>query len=179
MPPAPSDYLCQTCLTEKRSFEKGICYFQYSGAVKEWIHNIKYKNRVYQIEILDLYKSRIIDALEKFKFDMIVPIPITMEHAYKRGFNQSMIAAQKISRWIEKPILTALMKTHFTVSQTSLCAKERKKNVKNSFIASKKVNGKNILIVDDVFTTGSTINEAAKAIKKYSNDVYFFTMAGV
>ncbi len=179
LPSAPSSYLCQSCLTEKKSFVQGICFFQYFGAVKEWIHNIKYKKNVYQIKILDLYKSKIIDALAKFECDTVVPIPITAEHAYKRGFNQSLLIAQKISQWIEKPISTALMKTHFTVSQTSLSSKERKKNVKNSFIADKKINGKNVLIIDDVFTTGSTINEAAKAIKKYSNSVYFFTMAGV
>ncbi len=178
LPEADADYICQHCFTEKPVYDGGIAFFKYTDAVKSWIHNIKYGKMSYQIRILDIYKEQISEAIDGFNPDLLVPIPLTMEHAYLRGFNQSLIVAQRIAKWIKLPVCHALKKTKFTESQTAVDAGRRKRNVKGSFSASKRIRDKKILLIDDVFTTGSTIGEAAKTLKQYTDTVYFFTVAG-
>jgi len=178
LPDAYSNYICQTCFTGKPVFNGGIAFFKYTDTIRSWIHNIKYGKNSYQIRIMDLFKSQIVEAISQFKPDILVPIPLTIEHSYLRGFNQSLLIAKKIANWINLPVATALKKTKFTESQTTVGADKRKRNVRNSFTASKKVKDRRVMLVDDVFTTGSTINEAAKTLKKYTDTVYFFAIAG-
>lgn len=103
-------------------------------------------------------------------FDMIVPIPITDKKMRERGYNQSELIAKELRFLAGKPYINALVKTHDTEEQKALTkAADRKTNVTGTFAVSRKcpdISGKNILLIDDVCTTGSTLSEAAKTLKE-------------
>lgn len=101
------------------------------------------------------------------KLDLILFVPMTAADKRKRGYNQTELIAKELRYILEKPCLNALVKVRETRSQKSLSGMERRVNVKNAFSAKnpEKLRGKNVLIIDDVCTTGSTLAEAARAIK--------------
>ena len=121
----------------------------------------------------------IMQALRKRKltdeFDMIVSVPMTKADFRKRGYNQVELIAEELRHLIEKPYVKALIKVKETEHQKYLGENERRENVKGAFSVKKgiSVEGKRILVIDDVCTTGSTIAEAARALKEAgASEVY-------
>jgi len=101
--------------------------------------------------------------------DVIIPVPLHPSRLRQRGFNQSALLAQEMSRMLCVPVdLFSLRKIRATPPQVGLTMKERTKNVKGTFhvINGDHVKGKKVLLVDDVFTTGATISECARALRK-------------
>ncbi len=101
--------------------------------------------------------------------DLIVPVPLHIKRLRQRGFNQAGVLAGELGRKIKTPVsVCALFRKNVTQPQTSLKRGERLKNVKGAFeIAdSGKVRGRRILLIDDVFTTGTTLSECARVLKK-------------
>lgn len=116
----------------------------------------------------------------KWDIDMIVPVPLSKAHYKKRGYNQAGLLARPLAYAVEKPYRPgALERTRDTLSQVHLGAHERRKNVSNAFGAKAEiVKGKNILVIDDVTTTGSTISACAKALKSAgASTVFGMTLA--
>ena len=117
------------------------------------------------------------------KIDYIAPVPMHLRKMRRRGFNQSLLMAVALSKKTGIPIVKNLLrKNKHTKNQISLVGKERKKNLKNAFIFNfdhkDLVINKNILIIDDVFTTGTTINECAKILKdQKAKKVFALTIA--
>jgi ComF family protein len=101
-------------------------------------------------------------------YEIIVPVPASKKRLYERGYNQAAILAQTLSIIVNRPYESrALMKIRETRSQVNLTIPERRKNIYGAFIANtNKVTGRDILIVDDVTTTGATLNACAEALKK-------------
>ncbi|MGN0655913.1 MAG: ComF family protein [Ruminiclostridium sp.] len=101
------------------------------------------------------------------KLDLILFVPMTAADKRKRGYNQTELIAKELRYILDKPCLNALIKTRETRSQKSLSENERRENVKNAFSVKspEKLKSKNVLVIDDVCTTGSTLAEAARAIK--------------
>lgn len=100
---------------------------------------------------------------------VFIPMPLHKNKKRKRGFNQSEIIAKELSLALNIPLKTnILVKTENTQSQTNLTREERAKNIKNAFQTKNpsEIEGKIIFLVDDVFTTGATMEEAAKTLKK-------------
>lgn len=114
-------------------------------------------------------------------FDIIVPMPVTEKRLKDRGFNQTFIISEEISRITQKPIeYGTLRKTRETLDQLSLSREERRKNIRGAFSCTGKngVKGKRMLLVDDLFTTGSTAREACKALLSLGpKEVLFFALA--
>jgi len=100
-------------------------------------------------------------------YDAVIPVPL---HPYKlkqRGFNQSAVIAESLSAHIQAECVTTLLKRKKnTVSQTTLSREERQENVKNAFMTERDVTGETFLLVDDVITTGATLNSCAETLKK-------------
>ena len=116
-------------------------------------------------------------------YSLIIPVPLHIKRLRERGFNQSLLLAHAIERKRQIPLNFSLLKRHkFTLTQTGLNKIERKKNIKGAFEVSdkKKIAGKNIILIDDVYTTGATINECAKTlIKAGAQKVTVLTLARV
>lgn len=97
--------------------------------------------------------------------DMVVPVPMHPKRLRERGFNQSETLAVAVAERLGLPCENALIRTRNTVQQAVLSGKARKKNLKNAFCAENSVEGKWVLLVDDVYTTGTTAHECAAALR--------------
>jgi ComF family protein len=176
-------HACNTCETQKTHFEKGASLFYYEGAIVEMMHQWKYGKREgigRHFGSMLAAKRDILDA------DFLIPIPMTTKRLRERGFNQSQqiakILGQNLNRFTELGVLRRNKSWKGAESQTGLSRANRLKNVRGAFIISKKkrVYGKNLLLIDDVYTTGATIREAARILKKEgAKSVNFLTMARV
>ncbi|MBI5556992.1 MAG: ComF family protein [Deltaproteobacteria bacterium] len=101
--------------------------------------------------------------------DRIIPVPLHMNRLRQRGFNQSLLLARAFfPDQRNKIIKTALRRQRDTIAQTGLTGLSRRKNLRDAFVVEKKddVSGKKILLIDDVFTTGTTVNECARVLKQ-------------
>ncbi len=123
--------------------------------------------------------SRILEEDARLKAcDSIVPVPLSRTRLRERGYNQAELIANHIAKITEKNLLNVLKRIKHTQAQANLSRKERIENVREAFVADNKVNGLRIIVIDDVFTTGSTLNECAKALyKKGAKEVYGLTFA--
>ena len=154
--------------------------FETDKTLQQIIHALKYKSQFK----LGVYLGKILSEgikLRDWQIDLIVPVPIHHLKKAERGYNQSDYIVKGLSKALNIPYSTKLIKrTKFTDSQTKLKMKERALNVANAFkVKSKeKVSGKNILIVDDVCTTGATLLECGKVlISSGAGLVYACTIA--
>jgi ComF family protein len=103
-----------------------------------------------------------------WRMDLVVPVPLHLKRLGQRGFNQSAVMAGALGRRLDLPVrFDMLVRNQWTEPQTRLSRKERLENVKGAFEVSDRSSGKghHILIVDDVFTTGTTLSECAKTLK--------------
>ena len=145
-----------------------LLYFTQSGLAQHLIHLIKYKDR----RDIAVYLGNLFgENLKKSKWaegiDYLIPVPLHRQKRYIRGYNQSELIAEGISEILQIPSLKKeLIKTRHTSSQTQKTTKERIENVSNVFdlINPDILKGKHILLIDDVITTGATLESCAQTI---------------
>lgn len=137
------------------------------GPTREMIHHLKYSGFT---ELSDLLGELIVQrlAIENLSDEVVlVPAPLHINKQTKRGFNQAELITQYVSNRTKIPYINALMRIRHTESQVGLGGDERRSNLEGAFQRNKKsaISGKIILLVDDVTTTYSTLNECAKELK--------------
>lgn len=160
--------LCPDCLNKKYYFERAWQCCQYQGLIKELIHKFKYKRKLFLKSIL----AEIVDDFAKtyldYKIiDAIIPVPMYQVNTSKRGFNQAAILAEELSKPLGIGFLgNCLLKTKRAKQQVDLNKTDRLNNVKGVFEVKKGIDlkEKKLLLVDDVFTTGATVNECSKVL---------------
>lgn len=148
-----------------------LLYFVEEGMVRPMLHKLKYKN---QSEIGfylgKLLAERFAEVAWLDSIDGIVPVPLHYKKQYIRGYNQTDLIADGISSIIKKPVLNKLIKrVKNTVSQTQLSRNDRLANVVDAFSvdkANKHFKNKHILLVDDVLTTGATLESCGQLLKR-------------
>lgn len=174
-----NENICPDCKERSFSFHTAYSSFFYRGAGKELIHKLKYEGKKEAAKILAKYMSDIIFE-ENLKADVIVPVPIHENKLAFRGFNQSYVIGEYLSDYISLPIWPCLIRVKNTKDQYNLDKFERKVNVNDAFSCNLLYNviNKKILLIDDIFTTGSTVEECSKVlIKSGASDVYVITAA--
>jgi competence protein ComFC len=164
----------------KRGFEAGFFGFYFEHRLREAIHAFKFAGRKdVGRKLVGLLSKKII-GLSAF-VDYIVPMPVSAKRLKERGFNQSYIIAEELSRMIGKPVLhSSLLKVKETKDQYTLSKEERRKNVKGAFgvADTRGIRGKRVLLVDDLFTTGHTAAEASRALSRSgAKETVFFALA--
>jgi competence protein ComFC len=174
---------CIICSDRKIFFDKNIALAGYSGIIKEVVHNYKFnkRRRLYK-HISELAVNEIIQYKELI--DIITSVPINRKKRFYRGYNQSELIAKYIAGKIKKVYRNSMREKRHFKTQRKLGYRDRFLNILNRYeIENTKRNkkffyGKNILIIDDVFTTGATINECARILKSFGADrVYSLTIA--
>ena len=176
---AASDHTCGKCLKHDMPFIEARSAFEYSGCLREAIHRFKYNERF----ILARPFGRMLTlsaAAFSIKPDIAVPVPLHKKRLRLRGFNQSLLLARAVSKGLSVGLdYLSLRRTRETAPQIELNTDERQKNVAGAFevINPPAFKGKNILLVDDVFTTGATVRECAKVLKKAGASVRVLTLA--
>ena len=176
----PAEY-CSTCKETMVSVDKARSVFKYLKPISGLIRKAKYDNGKY---ILDYFAEKLsfLYFNEFFKSEVVCCVPMSEKRLKKRKYNQSEILAKKVAEKINVPFSDCILKIKETERQTTLNRKERLKNLIDSFkIADKKaVRGKNVLLVDDVSTTGATAESVAAKLKKAGAlRVYVITVANV
>jgi len=144
--------------------------------IRDLIEKFKYQR---QRAVVKFFKNYIVNLLDE-NYDFIIPVPLHPLKEKERGFNQSLLIAELIKEELQVPIVTeGIVRTKYTKTQTKLSRKEREENVKNAFnIKSvKRFIGKKLLIVDDVYTTGSTVRSLAKCFPKEVSRIDVLTLA--
>ena len=174
--------ICSKCKSEIKRVhqqEEIMAYGYYGGVLKKLILNLKYHKSFIAGKVLaDLLCQIIIE--KKLSIDCICYVPISKDSLKKRGFNQWSVLAKNISSILDIPVIDCLVKVKETKEQKLLGKEERMKNILDAFeIKNKeKLFKKNILLIDDVYTTGATINECKKNIEKCNiNKIYLLTIA--
>ena len=174
---------CADCESYNWHFSQGFSATVYDGMAKECIHSFKYKFNTY---LADSLAQLMIDYANNYNdnfanVDVIVPVPLHWRKLRQRGFNQTKLLAIKLGNAFNVPVETrGLSRFRYTPSQTGLPRQQRIKNVNDVFIARKPevFIAKKVLLIDDVFTTGSTLNECSKVIlKSGARDVSVFSLA--
>lgn len=158
---------------------KGYSASYYSGNITKLILNFKYKNNFRCGDILGGFMIELIEK-ENIQFDLIAFVPMTSSSMKKRGYNQSKILAKIIGKKFGIKVIDCIKKVKETKDQIGLSAEERWKNVSKSFEFNdnKNISEKNILLVDDVFTTGATTYSCAiTIIENGAKDVIVLTVA--
>jgi ComF family protein len=161
---------CPECINENHYYTKAFAPLEYSGIIKEAIYKYKYGKKPYMYKVFgDLLVETIENENLINQIDLIVPIPLHRSKMSDRGFNQSELLGKYISKHYNIPIDTRnLIRTKKTFIQNKLSKKERKSNVKNAFKVTKTevFKDKTILLVDDIYTTGATVNECSRVLVK-------------
>lgn len=158
---------CPDCEQKKHHFIQGKTLWVYEKNVTESMYRFKYQNKreygsVYAAELAEKYG----DWIRKQKIQAIIPVPLHKKRRRKRGYNQAEILAKELGRILDIPVHTDLLvRVRNTKPQKELNAAERKNNLKKAFKTTKSsVQLQYILIVDDIYTTGSTLDAAAAAL---------------
>lgn len=170
---------CSYCFNKSFYFDKAISCIEYSDISKSMILGFKYKNKTYMAKYISNIMKEKLD-LENIKFDYITFVPLHKKRMRKRGFNQSEKIAKELGKMIDIPILDCIYRKSNTNRLYNLNRKERKIELKNAFLVKENINyanGKNILLIDDIFTTGSTVNEISKLLKLNNvNKIFVMTL---
>lgn len=164
------DFICYSCSAEKPAFEGARSAARYDGVVGESLRQLKYEQALWLAPDLATLLHNCIQAEYPDRtFDLLVPVPLYHVRRRGRGYNQSAVLARELARIIgNKSHPGLLRRIRPTISQTNLTAKERLSNVTKAFQykRGKLLTGKKVLLVDDVMTTGATVNACASALKK-------------
>lgn len=175
------DNICNLCQEKNFLFKNLIALGVYNGLIKIIIYNFKFaKIKKYKEPLAILLSQKIKQEFDIEQIDYIIPVPLHKERLKERGFNQSELLAKRISKIINKPCITSLKRIKKTLPQHSLSPLEKIENIKDAFEIKTKKNlkNKNILIIDDIFTTGSTIQEICKVLLKHGvKDIYVAVLA--
>ena len=135
------------------------------GPVRELIHELKYSGTVELANLLGAMLVYAISVNELADF-VLVPVPLHSQRITERGFNQAELLTQQITKRVGMKSESVLNRVRATLSQTKLTRVERLRNVQGAFSCRGEVEDKTILLVDDVMTTGATLEECAKTLKR-------------
>ena len=176
---APGEY-CRDCGPGKHSYIRGRALYEYQSAAKS-IYRFKYGGRQ---EYAEFFGEQIVEYLGDFiraaRPEGLVPIPLHPRRKARRGYNQAGLLAREIGARTGIPVYNDwLIRVKNTVPLKQLTPKERQNNLKKAFnIAQNDVKLKTVMIVDDIYTTGATVDEAAKILKQAGVErIYFVALA--
>jgi len=168
------DYRCGICRKSRPHFTKHIYLGPYEGTLSDVIRLFKFKKKVALAYPLSYLLCRKIKDIPDI--DIIIPVPLHPRRLRFREFNQSLLLSKLISYHLNRPVLKdVIIKNKDAPPQISLDGDKRRKNMRNAFSVKEgfSISKKRVLLIDDVFTTGSTVNECAKILKKSGADSIF------
>jgi competence protein ComFC len=172
---------CYECKGKKSYLKQVWSWAIYEGTFKECMHAIKYRKKSYILNIFGKFLKEFTDKNSFMdKIDMIVPVPLHESKLSERTFNQAHLIGKILAVQNKKPLKDVLFKAKNTEPQHSLTKYERAKNVKDAFAVcgTRAIAGKSILVVDDIFTTGATLNECARVLLNAgAKEVYGFSLS--
>ena len=160
--------LCLQCKDKKHYFEQNKGVLLYDGPVKKSMYQFKYSNkRCFGKSYANLAVKKYGKWIADKNIEAIVPVPMYKRKMKRRGYNQAEVFAKELGRLIGIPVANnIILREKETVAMKQLKGAKRKKNLLNAFIVTENiVQFRKVLVVDDIYTTGTTINEVARVLK--------------
>lgn len=152
----------------EKNFIEHNYFFKYENLIRSQILALKFQEKPYVYKTIAYFLKNMKKSFEKLKkYDIIIIVPISKQRKRDRGYNQTYLVAKEISKILKIPIYkNAICKIKNTVPQSLLNKKQREQNAKGAYKANniKKLKNKKVLILDDIYTTGNTLNECAKVL---------------
>jgi competence protein ComFC len=165
-----SAFTCANCAHRTIYFDAAVAAYRGRGIVREIIHQFKYARQIHLRHLIARWLRTALDdeRLRDYQFDVVVPVPLHPARQRERGFNQASLLAELLSAQTairSKPVLERI---RYTTTQTALDRSERMENLHNAFRLRKNTDmrGLRVLLIDDVLTTGSTLSECARVLKR-------------
>jgi competence protein ComFC len=162
------DFVCDNCHGREVHYECAVAAYFSGGVVREMIHAFKYEQQLHLRLQLGAWLAETLDdpRIAGRPYDAFVPVPLHHVRFREREFNQADELAALISKRTGKPAWRALRRTRYTTTQTRLSREERMENLHGAFRVrhTSRVKGRHLLLVDDVFTTGSTVEECSRVL---------------
>jgi len=160
-------HLCGDCRGRSPHFDHAVAAGWYEGVLAEAIHLVKYRGKTLLTRPLGGLLLRAMERLPET--DALVPVPLHPSRLRERGFNQALLLCDSVRAESGRPVIPdALERIRVTPPQIGLSHKDRRRNVRRAFVPNRpeRIEGRRIVLVDDVFTTGATVNECARVLKR-------------
>jgi ComF family protein len=163
--PTLSGEICGHCLQTPPAYRHTQAAFGYQFPVDRLIQAMKYQE---QLALSDTFAEKLLARIDKTHLpDYLIPMPLHPSKLKRRGFNQALLIAKPLADALKIPLLNnTCHRLRDTPSQTDLPWDERSKNVKDAFSCELDLTGKHVALIDDVMTTGASLNELARAVQK-------------
>ena len=159
---------CGACVTHRKYFTIARALGAFEGSLQEAIHRWKYEGKTYLTPFFaDWMAEGLNRHWEPGSLDLLIPVPLHTRRLRERGFNQALLLVRELSRRTGIPYRkTILQKKKPTIPQVNLSGVERKKGLRGTFhvIGKEELSGLSVLLIDDVYTTGATVNECSKVL---------------
>ncbi len=177
--PPSENRMCGFCLRENPQYSRLISCALYKGGIRSTMQAYKFRNRP---DLHIGFSKLACETLERdgVFFDAVICMPIHKNKLTERGYNQSELIAKRIAKYFEVPFYKDLLvKVKETKTQSELKYAERKKNIKGAFSVNnpERINDCTVLLIDDIFTTGFTMREAARMCAPHAAEIIAFTIA--
>jgi competence protein ComFC len=161
---------CANCEHRTLHFDSAISAYRSRGLVRQLVHALKYGHQRHLRHPLAEWLGETLNdpRLHGRRFDLIVPVPLHPARERERGFNQATLLAELLAHRVAVPLRLALERIRYTKTQTAYDRAERMENLHDAFRLRKNLNVRqlHVLLIDDVLTTGSTLSECARVLKK-------------
>ena len=161
--PAAGGTHCGACQHAPPHFDATTAAFRYAFPVEHIVQGLKYRHR---LPLAGWLADALIDRVTAVAVDCMIPLPLSAQRMRERGFNQAQEIARPLAQQLGLPLVSdACARVRNTVPQAGLPWKERQANIRNAFECRIDLSGKTVAVVDDVMTTGATLNEFARTLK--------------
>ena len=174
--PVPEESLCGRCLSHPPHYDATRAVFRYDFPLDRLVQSLKYAHRLALAPYLGQFLAQRIAGTAA---DLIVPLPLHPERLRQRGFNQALELARPVGSALNLPIdANVCARIRHTPPQARPPWREREKNIRGAFHCTADLTGKRIILVDDVMTTGASLNECARTLKLHgAQEVILLTLA--
>lgn len=168
--PTPTGSVCGACLKQGPHFDATRTRFRYGFPLDRLVQALKYHHR---LAVARYFAEALLEVAppDAAAADLMMALPLSEQRLAERGFNQALEIARPLAHRLDLPLaVTGYAKTMDTAPQASLPWKERQKNIRGAFECALDLSGKHVIVIDDVMTTGATLNEFARTLKKHGAD---------
>lgn len=169
---------CGVCLQDEPKWQRILQISAYKPPLAEWIHSLKFHSNYYldkalaRLLLLEIKNQRRENYFELP--EVIMPVPLFWQRQWQRGYNQAELLARPLAKWLNIPLDNqSLQRIRSTTPQRELNAQERRRNLRSAFIYQPIKHYKRVAIIDDVITTGSTMNAICIELKKQGVEEIF------
>lgn len=158
------DHLCEECLRKKPSYERVIAGAHYDGSLREAIHRFKYRGDIgLESALAKIVGESFASDIRDFSPDLMIPVPLHVGRLRERTYNQALLLARRLGKMLAIPVDSRLLQRRRpTDSQQRLSGRARRANLRGAFEGGNELARRRILLIDDVMTTGATVEECSR-----------------